>query len=148
VGIEVRGVDAGCADFQNLSAQFPFDFFGANDSSRKPRYEITQGIMEIPVFGDKRWNFFEGSNRFSTDEDQMAPDSEARIEFRELDGVVEGVTAGHQSGAGKNSIAMGLDNAFIYPAGEAEVVGVEDQLFHQRTAAILREREMISRRCR
>ena len=126
VGIEVRGLDAGCADFQNLSSQFPFDFFGANDSSRKPRYETTQRIVEIAVFGDQRWDFFQRSSRSSTDEYQVAADSEARIRFCEFDGVIEGWATRHQGGAGKNSIAMGSDNAFIYPAGEAEVVGVED----------------------
>jgi hypothetical protein len=93
--------------------------------------------MEIAVFGDERRDFFERSNCSSTYEDQVASDPQPRIEFRDFDGVIESWATRHQSGAGKNSITMGLDNPFIYSAGEAKVVGVEDQLFHQRTAAIL-----------
>ncbi len=100
--------------------------------------------MEIAVFGDERRNFFEGSNRSSTYEDQVAADSQARIEFGEFDGVIEGRATGHQSGAGEDSFAMGTDNAFIYSAGEAEVVGIEDELLHLR-AGCLRGKEMISR---
>ena len=74
----------------------------------------------------------------------MAADSQARIQFCEFDGVIEGRGRRHQSGAGKNSIAMGSDNSFIYSAGEAEVVGVEDELLHLR-AGCLRGEEMISR---
>jgi hypothetical protein len=147
MSVEVRGLDAGRADFEDLSSQFPFDFFGADDSGRKPRYETTQGIMEIAAFGDERWDFFEGSNRSSPHEDQVAANSQARIQFCKFDGVVEGRAARHQSGAGKNSFAMGTDNAFIYSTGEAEVVGVEDELLHLREGC-LRGEEMISREAR
>jgi len=147
MSVEVRGLDAGCADFQDLSSQFPFDFFGADNSGRKPRYETTQRIMEIAVFGDERWDFFEGSNRSSTDKDQVATDSHARIQFCKFDGVIEGRATRHQSGAGKNSFAMGTDNAFIYSTSEAEVVGIEDELLHLREGR-LRGEEMISREAR
>jgi hypothetical protein len=147
VRVEVRGLDARCADFEDLSSQFPFDFFGADDSGGKPRYEATQRIMELAVFGDERWDFIEGSNRSSTHEDQVAADSHPRIQFCKFDGVIEGRATSHQSGAGKNSFAMGTDNAFIYSTGEAEVVGIEDELLHLREGR-LREEKMISREAR
>jgi hypothetical protein len=86
--------------------------------------------MEIAVFGDKRWDFFERSNRSSSYEDQVAANSESRIEFREFHRVIEGRATRHHSRARKNSIAMGMDNSFIYSSGEAEVVGVEDEPLH------------------
>jgi hypothetical protein len=58
--------------------------------------------------------------------------------------VIEGWATRHESSAGKNSLSMRSDNSFIYSAGEAEVVGVEDQSFHLRTR-YLRGDEMISR---
>jgi len=64
-----------------------------------------------------------------------------------LNRVIEGRAARHQGRASKYSLAMCSDNSFIYSACEAEVVGVEDQLFHLR-AACLRGDEMISRRYR
>jgi hypothetical protein len=147
VGVEMRRLDARCAYFQDLSSQFPFDFFGADHSCGEARYETTQRIMEIAVFGDKRWDFFEGSNRSSTYEDQVAANSESRIQFCEFHRVIEGRATRHQSSARKNSVAMGLDNSFIYSAGEAEVVGVEDELLHLREGR-LREEKMISREAR
>jgi len=147
VRIKMGGLDTCCADFQNLSAEFPFDFFGADDSSRKARYETTQRIMEVAVFGDEEWDFFERSGRPSAYEDEVAADSKTRIQLREFDGVLEGWTTGHQGGASENSVAMGSDNSFIYSASEAEVVGVEDELLHLR-AGCLRGKEMISRHVR
>jgi hypothetical protein len=126
VGVKVRRIDAGCAYFQDLSAQFPFDFFGADHSRGETRHEASKRIGEAAVFGGERRNFFERSNCFSTYENQVAANSKARIEFRKFDGVIEGGAAGHQGGAGEDSFAMGSDNSFIYSAGEAEVVGVKD----------------------
>jgi hypothetical protein len=42
---------------------------------------------------------------------------------------------------------MGTDNAFIYSTGEAEVVGIKDELLHLREGR-LREEKMISREAR
>ena len=88
--------------------------------------------MEIAVFGDEGWDFFELSNRFSTYENQVAADSQAWISFCEFDSVIEGWATGHQGGTREDSFAMGSDNSFVYSAGEAEVVGVEDELLHLR----------------
>ena len=74
-----------------------------------------------------------GATASSTDEHQVAADAEARILFREFDGVIEGGAARHQGGAGEDSFAMSADDSFIYSSREAEIVGVEDQLFHLAT---------------
>jgi hypothetical protein len=103
--------------------------------------------VEIAVFGDKRWDFFERSDCFSTYENQVAADSQARIEFHKFDSMIEGRAASHHGGAGEDSFAMCSDNSFIYSAGEAEVVGVEDELLHLREER-LREEKMISREAR
>jgi hypothetical protein len=47
----------------------------------------------------------------------VAADSQARIQFRDFDGVIEGGAAGHQGCAGEDAFAMGSDDSFIYSAG-------------------------------
>jgi hypothetical protein len=42
VRVEVRGLDTGGTDFQDLSSQFPLDFRGANYSCGESRYEAAE----------------------------------------------------------------------------------------------------------
>src|ERR1700719_571986 len=147
VSVEVSGFNTSRPDFQNLSPQFPVDFLWTDCSGRKSRYEAAERCGEAAIFGGERWDLFDRSNGSSTDEYQVTANSESRILFCKLNRVIEGMAARHQGRAGKNSLAMCSDNSLIYSACEAEVVGVEDQLFHLR-AACLRGDEMISRRHR
>ncbi len=38
----------------------------------------------------------------------------------------KGVAIGHQSGGGENAVAVRLDDAFVYVAGEAEIIRVKN----------------------
>ncbi len=75
--------------------------------------------------------FEDGSRkRGSAHQYQVAAHVQRRILPRELHGVFEGLTGGHQSGRRQNSTAVRLDDPLIHIARKAEVIGIDHQALH------------------
>ena len=70
-------------------------------------------------------------NGLSIDEYDVAADAQGRVGNGELNGFIGGGCARHKGGAGQHSVAMQFDDCLIDAVGEAEVVGVDDDAFHQ-----------------
>lgn len=71
----------------------------------------------------------------------MTPDSQFRIGFGALDGIIEGWTVGHQRRARQNSFAMATDDSLVDSARQAEIIRIEDRLLHVgRSASLSREK--------
>ena len=67
----------------------------------------------------------------SIDEYDVAADAQGRVGNGELNGFIGGGCARHKGGAGQHSVAMQFDDCLVDAAGEAEVVGIDDEAFHQ-----------------
>ena len=61
----------------------------------------------------------------------MAADAQGWIGQGELNGIIGRGCLRHEGGAGQHSMAMQFDDCLIDAVGEAEVVGVDDDAFHQ-----------------
>ena len=60
----------------------------------------------------------------------MAADFETWVGVSESNGVVEEGSRGHEGGGGERAGAVEFDDGAIDPGGEAEIVGVDDEIAH------------------
>jgi hypothetical protein len=128
VRVEMSGRDAGAPDLFDLRAQFPFDVGLADAPGCRVSGEDGQRVRQATVRLRERRNFFCGRDAMATDQYEMAADTERPSGAREFNSVVEGRTVSHESGAGKDAVAMRADNSFVDAAREAEIVRVEDEM--------------------
>ncbi len=116
VGVEMAGLDSRLHDALYLGAHLIIN------ANAPPRHGNEQ------IF-DRQREGFAREDRAPAHENEMDSQVERRGFAREPHGVVECRTVRHHGGGGENAVAMRFDNARIDVRREAEIVGVDDQLF-------------------
>ncbi len=134
VGVNVAGCDADIADALDLSAKFGFDIDAADEAGRNTGDYIEKAFGQIAAFGYERGDFFRRGDGAAAGKNEVAAHVETGNFAGLGDGVVKGLGVGHQSGAGEDSFAEGLDDAVIDADGETEVVRIDDERFHEAKA--------------
>ena len=75
---------------------------------------------------DERWNSGGRQCGAAAAERQVKPNTQSRVGFCELDGLIEGGTIHHQAGRGENAALMRLNHGAIDGFRMAEVIGVNN----------------------
>ena len=68
----------------------------------------------------------------AADQNKVNANVERGVGVGELDSVIEGVPVGHKSGGREDALGVGIDNAGVHIASEAEIIRVNDQAFQKR----------------
>ena len=121
---------AGLQQF-DLSSGLGLNLNGADAALEEPLKKSAQlGMKAAGVRVHKRWEFLRGKHRLAIDQHYMAAYAQRWRGARQFNGFFCGGSFGHQRGAGQRSAPVEFDNGAIYPGGQSEVVGVENEAAH------------------
>ena len=116
MGIEMRGAHSGVQNAPDLGAQLVEHADLAAGHGREQ-------------FRDGRRKRLAGQRRTPSHQYQMRADIERGSFARQPHGVVEPLAIRHQRGCRENAAAMRFHNPLVHVGREAEIVGVDHQLF-------------------
>jgi hypothetical protein len=72
---------------------------------------------------------------FAVNQNHMAADAELWRGLRQLHGLSEGATVGHERRRSNDAAGVGFDNGAVHAGGVAEIIGVDDQATHPASVA-------------
>ncbi len=128
VGVEVGGLEAGGEDFFRLEAELGEDVPLAGGEGAEEGGDIG---------GERAAGLGEAG---ALDDLEVDADVEGGVGVGELDGVVEAGAGGHEGGGGEDAVEVGFEDAGVDFGGEAEVVGIDEEMArgNQKSASLMR----------
>ena len=129
--VEMSRADTGGEHALDLRVAFAFDCVERDAASNHAEVERFRVAEKFAGGSDERAEASGIGKRAAFGEVQMNADGERGVGVRGGDGLVERSGVGQQAGAGDDAGAMGFDDGAIDAGSHAEIVGVDDELFHE-----------------
>lgn len=129
VGVGVGEVEAGGLEAADLGGGFAGDFAGVHLAAEGGEGEVGEGGAEELLVGAEEGGDGGGvGGGGSVGEDDVTADAEVGVAVGNGDGIGEGGAGGHEGGGGEDAGLVELFDGAVDAVGQAEVVGVDDEL--------------------
>ena len=127
MAVQVAGGKSGAQHPPALLGELP-PYVAKVDTACEVAKHEPVGVGQKPALRpDQGWDLVAGKERLLLDQREMNTDIECRGPPGQPSRMIERPADGHDGGRGENASAMRLEDAFVDPRGQAEVVRVDDQ---------------------